>query len=160
MAAEGDDAPLKTVICALGQKRSGLEQHYSSSWTVGTPWRCRCSGGVFPQVPWIFLYRDPAEVLMSQSACANPDGPGLLPPAWLGIDAAGPVTTGRVLRPVAGGDLRRPLSGNFSLSGDCWWNYRRCRTRWSRHPARTFWRRLRRKASDRQVAGARHCLTP
>jgi hypothetical protein len=50
---------------ALGQKRSGNETRYfikfDSITTVALPFIRR----VFPTVPWIFLYRDPEEVLVS-----------------------------------------------------------------------------------------------
>ena len=53
------------MVGALGQTRSGLETRYfikfDSITTVALPFIRR----VFPTVPWIFLYRDPEEVLVS-----------------------------------------------------------------------------------------------
>lgn len=41
----------------------------------------------FPEVPWVFLYRDPVQVLVSHSRQRGPQMVhGLLPPAWLGMD--------------------------------------------------------------------------
>jgi hypothetical protein len=57
---------LRWMIGALGQPRSGGEQHYFvklDSWhTLALPLLRRA----FPSAPWIFLYRDPLEVLVSQ----------------------------------------------------------------------------------------------
>jgi hypothetical protein len=41
----------------------------------------------FPHVPWVFLYRDPVQVLVSHSRQRGAQMVhGLLPPAWLGLD--------------------------------------------------------------------------
>jgi hypothetical protein len=57
---------LHSIIGALGQKRSGNEQRYFvklDCWhTLALPLFRRA----FPAVPWVFLYRDPVEVLVSQ----------------------------------------------------------------------------------------------
>jgi len=57
---------LHSIIGALGQKRCGDEQRYFvklDCWhTLALPLFRRA----FPAVPWVFLYRDPVEVLVSQ----------------------------------------------------------------------------------------------
>jgi hypothetical protein len=57
---------LNSIIGALGQKRCGDEQRYFvklDCWhTLALPLFRRA----FPAVPWVFLYRDPVEVLVSQ----------------------------------------------------------------------------------------------
>jgi hypothetical protein len=57
---------LRWMIGALGQPRSGEERHFFvklDSWhALALPLFRRA----FPAVPWIFLYRDPLEVLVSQ----------------------------------------------------------------------------------------------
>lgn len=57
---------LAAMIGALGQRRGGAERHYFiklDSWhTVALPLFRR----TFPDVPWVFLYRDPLEVMVSQ----------------------------------------------------------------------------------------------
>jgi hypothetical protein len=57
---------LTSIIGALGQKRRGDERRYFvklDSWhTLALPLFRRA----FPAVPWLFLYRDPVEVLVSQ----------------------------------------------------------------------------------------------
>jgi hypothetical protein len=60
------DRWLQSIVGALGQKRGGDERRYViklDCWhSVALPLFRRA----FPGVPWIFLYRDPVEVLVSQ----------------------------------------------------------------------------------------------
>lgn len=57
---------LRSIVGALGQKRGGDERRYFvklDCWhSVALPLFRRA----FPDVPWIFLYRDPVEVVVSQ----------------------------------------------------------------------------------------------
>jgi hypothetical protein len=57
---------LNAIVGALGQRRGGDERRYFiklDSWhTLALPLFRRA----FPAVPWVFLYRDPVEVLASQ----------------------------------------------------------------------------------------------
>jgi hypothetical protein len=57
---------LAASIGVLGHRRSGDERHYFiklDSWhTLALPLFRRA----FPEVPWVFLYRDPVEVMVSQ----------------------------------------------------------------------------------------------
>jgi hypothetical protein len=57
---------LAALTGVLGHRRSGEERHYFlklDSWhTLALPLFRRA----FPEVPWVFLYRDPVEVLVSQ----------------------------------------------------------------------------------------------
>jgi hypothetical protein len=63
---ETRSAWLRAMVSALGQKRAGPESRYfikfDSLATDALPFIRR----TFPTVPWIFLYRDPEEVLASQ----------------------------------------------------------------------------------------------
>jgi hypothetical protein len=71
-ASEIDDdrriAWLRGMVAALGQPRAGVERHLVikfDSWnTLDLPLVRRA----FPQVPWVFSYRNPVEVLVSQIA--------------------------------------------------------------------------------------------
>src|SRR4029077_6493953 len=80
---------LPPIIGALGQKRTGSEQHYFiklDCWhTLALPLFRRA----FPAVPWVFLYRDPVEVLASQ---VSQPGTQMLPrgigPNLYGIERA------------------------------------------------------------------------
>ena len=57
---------LASLIGAFGHRRSGDERHFFvklDSWhTIALPLFRRA----FPAVPWVFLYRDPVEVMVSQ----------------------------------------------------------------------------------------------
>jgi hypothetical protein len=86
-----DDAigPLRAMVAALGRQRSGRERRYIvklDCWhTLALPLFRRA----FPRVPWLFLYRDPAEVLVSQMRQRGMQMvPQFLPPGFYGIDAA------------------------------------------------------------------------
>jgi hypothetical protein len=91
---EGDVDPeqralwLRWMISALGQPRRGERRLFFKfdSWHVlDLPLIRRA----FPTVPWIFLYRDPLEVLASHLAQRGSQTvPGLLSPALFGLDLA------------------------------------------------------------------------
>jgi hypothetical protein len=80
---------LRWVIGALGQPRGESQRHYVvkfDSWSIlALPLIQRA----FPNVPWIFVYRDPLEVLVSHYRQPGSQMvPGTLEPALLGLDAA------------------------------------------------------------------------
>jgi hypothetical protein len=56
---------LRWMVSALGQKRSGLETRYFIKFDSVTVLALMFIRRVFPSVPWIFLYRNPTEVLVS-----------------------------------------------------------------------------------------------
>lgn len=56
---------LRWVVSALGQRRSGAEQHYFIKLDGLTTAYLAFVREAFPDVPWIFLYRDPVEVMVS-----------------------------------------------------------------------------------------------
>lgn len=80
---------LTSMVGALGQPRAGDESRYFIKFDA---WHIRelpLIRKAFPDVPWIFLYRDPIEVLVSQ--VKKPGSwtlPGHLPPAVLGLEFA------------------------------------------------------------------------
>lgn len=79
---------LRWIVSALGQRRLGGEQHFFvkfDAWnTIDLPLIHRA----FPDVPWIFLYRDPVEVLVSHMRNRGAHMiPGVLAPMLFGIDA-------------------------------------------------------------------------
>jgi gluconate kinase len=79
---------LQAMVSALGQPRAGGETRLFvklDSWhTHFLPLIRRA----FPSVPWIFLYREPLEVLVSQARQRGSQMiPGVLPPALVGIPA-------------------------------------------------------------------------
>ncbi len=77
------------TITALGQPRRGDEQRLFvkfDSWQM-CAWPLILKA--FPQTPWIFLYRDPVEVLASQIGHAGIQfTPGAMAPELLGLDPA------------------------------------------------------------------------
>lgn len=83
----GQETLLRAMAVAYGRRRSGIEQRLFiklDTWhAIALPLFARA----FPDVPWVFLYRDPVEVLVSQ---AREPGPQLVreitPPALYGLD--------------------------------------------------------------------------
>ncbi|MCW3847201.1 sulfotransferase [Sphingomonas sp. LB-2] len=80
---------LRAVVAALGRDRSGTSQRYFiklDSWhTLALP----LFRQAFPDVPWIFLYREPVEVLVSQERMRGTQtAPGVLPPQIFGFTEA------------------------------------------------------------------------
>jgi hypothetical protein len=56
---------LQWMVSALGQRRAGGETRYFLKLDARTTFEMPLLRKAFPQVPWIFLYRDPVEVLVS-----------------------------------------------------------------------------------------------
>jgi hypothetical protein len=80
---------LRGLISAYARPRHAQEQHcfikFDSWHTLALPLIQRA----FPGVPWIFLYREPVQVLVSHHKQPGAQMvPGLLPPQWLGLDWA------------------------------------------------------------------------
>jgi len=80
---------LRSIISALGQPRRKQEKRlfikFDSWHTVHLPLIQRA----FPDVPWIFLYRNPIEVLVSLSRVGGRRlVPGVVDPAEFGLDIA------------------------------------------------------------------------
>lgn len=77
---------LRGMVSALGQKRAGPEDRLFvkfDAWHIADFAIVRQA---FPRTPWIFLYRDPLEVLVSQFANRAPwTLPGRLHPAIAGM---------------------------------------------------------------------------
>jgi hypothetical protein len=56
------------MVSALGQRRAGGEQRYFLKFDARTTFELPLLRQAFPEVPWIFVYRDPVEVLVSLMA--------------------------------------------------------------------------------------------
>ncbi len=56
---------LQWMVSALGQRRAGCEERYFIKFDARTTFELPLLRQAFPEVPWIFLYRDPVEVLVS-----------------------------------------------------------------------------------------------
>ena len=111
LGVEQHAAWLRWMIGAIGQPRSGEERHCFvklDSWHVLALPLFRIA---FPTVPWIFLYRDPLEVLVSQLKRRGMHMvPGLLDHAF-GFDASHAtqppeIYCAQVLERICGGVLR------------------------------------------------------
>ncbi len=78
---------LRGLVNAYGRKRSGQEEHLYIKFDS---WHTLCLDLVrraFPDVPWIFLYRNPIEVMASHRRMAGAQMvPGNLPPGFLDLD--------------------------------------------------------------------------
>ena len=75
---------LQWIVSALGQPRSGIENRYFIKFDARTSLDLAFVRQAFPNVPWIFVYRDPLEVMVSlterPSAMVTPGmGTNLLP---------------------------------------------------------------------------------
>lgn len=80
---------LRGLVGAFGQRRTGGEEHLFVKFDCWNIAELPIVQRAFPDVPWIFLYRDPLEVLASH--LRTPGGwtfPAVLPPAALGLEAA------------------------------------------------------------------------
>lgn len=112
---------LRAMVLAFGRKRAGRERRYFvklDCWhTLALPVFRRA----FPDVPWLFLYRDPVEVLVSQMRQRGMQTvPQYLPPGFYGIVAAERMTEedycARVLAAVCRAALdHRGLGGGLFL---------------------------------------------
>ena len=65
---------LRGVVHALGQRRSGSEQHLFIKFACTSFAQLERITCIWPRVPWLFLYRDPVETIVSN---VND------PPTWL-----------------------------------------------------------------------------
>jgi hypothetical protein len=121
-----DDAirTLRAMVAAFGRKRSGREQRYViklDCWhTLALPLFRRA----FPNVPWVFLYRDPVEVLVSQMRQRGMQMvPQYLPPRFYGIaDADATMDEDYCARVL--GVICRTVLDHHSLGGGLVLNYR------------------------------------
>ena len=68
---------LRGVVHALGQRRSGSEQHLVIKFACTSFAQLERITRIWPHVPWLFLYRDPIETIVSN---VND------PPTWLTDD--------------------------------------------------------------------------
>lgn len=86
--AQEDRSPfLRHLFGALAQPRRGGEQRFVVKFDG---WQAMCLPRIrraYPEVPWVFLYRDPVEVLVSNLATRSGNlCAGGLDPAWIGME--------------------------------------------------------------------------
>ncbi|MFN2606686.1 MAG: sulfotransferase family protein [Acidimicrobiales bacterium] len=59
---------LRAMVAALGRSRTGTHTQYVVKLDAWAAFQLGLVRAAFPSVPWLFLYRDPLEVLVSQLA--------------------------------------------------------------------------------------------
>jgi hypothetical protein len=103
-------AALRAMVGAYGRRAEGRGGPFFvklDSWhTLALP----LFRAAFPEVPWVFLYRDPIEILVSQVRQRGPQTvPQLMPPAFYGLEWGPDVPTenycAQVLERIAGAAL-------------------------------------------------------
>jgi hypothetical protein len=109
---------LRALVHAYGRGAEHLFLKLDSWHTRALPLLRRA----FPDTPWIFLYRDPVEVLVSQRRMRGAHTvPGMLPPEWFGLgpeDAHLPELDfiARVLERTCGAVLEHGLAGGLLVN--------------------------------------------
>ncbi|MEZ0244764.1 MAG: sulfotransferase, partial [Sphingomonas sp.] len=77
---------LRAMVAALGRDRSGTTGRYFIKLDSWHTLALALFRQAFPDVPWIFLYREPVEVLVSQERMRGTQtAPGVLPPQIFGF---------------------------------------------------------------------------
>jgi hypothetical protein len=112
-------ALLRAMVAALGQARNGESRLFLKldCWhSLDLPLFRRA----FPDTPWVFLYRDPIEVMVSQTRRRGVQMvPSLVPPSTFGIDLPDGVPDddycARVLAAVCEGAMRHYPAGGGRL---------------------------------------------
>ncbi len=80
---------LRWVVSALGQRRGGDETHLFVKFDCWSALELPLIHRAYPDVPWIFLYRNPVEVLVSQVAQRGAHMvPGVIQPELFGMTLA------------------------------------------------------------------------
>jgi hypothetical protein len=80
---------LRGMLSALGQRRNGNEKQFFVKFDSWQTFHLRLIRRTFPDVPWIFLYRDPLAVMVSQlKQRAMHTVPGLIEFGLPGLDLA------------------------------------------------------------------------
>ena len=78
---------LRWMVSALGQRWLGGERNFFIKFDAWNALDLPLIRRAFPEVPWIFLYRDPVEVLVSHMNNRGPHMiPGVLTPNLFGMD--------------------------------------------------------------------------
>jgi hypothetical protein len=78
---------LRGLVSALGQPRAGGETEYFVKFDSWSILELPLIRRAFPGVPWLFVYRDPLEVMASHRQRPGVHlVPGLLPPQVFGLD--------------------------------------------------------------------------
>jgi hypothetical protein len=78
---------VRSIIGAMGQPRTAHQRHLVIKLDAWAIFHLDLISAAFPGVPWVFLYRDPVEVLASHSRTRGMHMlPGVLPPELFELD--------------------------------------------------------------------------
>lgn len=84
---------LRGLISALGRPRNETDERFFVKFEASQITELPLIRQAFPDVPWVFLYRDPVDVLVSLERLGGADLlPGVIDPALLGISRERAVT--------------------------------------------------------------------
>jgi hypothetical protein len=86
----GDADLVRAMVAALGRRRQEDDRLFFK-WNCWHALALARLGKLFPGTPWIFLYRDPVEILVSHAA--SPATEMVPDPYWLGIFGLDPAST-------------------------------------------------------------------
>lgn len=117
-------AALRAIVAALGRDRAVGQRRFFIKLDAWHALSLPLLRAAFPDVPWIFLYRDPVEVIVSHQAEPGLHYvPGVLPPALIGIDTADSTSqadyAARILAKICGAVVEHwPLGGGMAVPFD------------------------------------------
>ncbi len=86
MSDHGCFSDVRAIVSALGQPRTGGESQYFVKFDCWHALDLPLIRQAFPNVPWVFVYRDPVEVLVSQMMKPSWWMSGALSPERIGVD--------------------------------------------------------------------------
>jgi hypothetical protein len=129
LAPEDAARALRAMIAAFGRKRAGHERRYVVKLDCWHTLALPLFRHAFPDVPWVFLYRDPVEVLVSQMRQRGTQMvPQYMPPSFFGLDPAGYLMDedycARVLGVICRAVIDHHEMGRQDLGGGLLLNYR------------------------------------
>jgi hypothetical protein len=79
---------LRSMLSALGQQRLGTERNLFVIFNAWNVMELSLVRSAFPEVPWVFLYRDPLQMLTSQMEQRGPETiPGVFDSRYFGMSA-------------------------------------------------------------------------
>jgi hypothetical protein len=130
LAPEDAVRALRAMIAAFGRKRAGHERRYVIKLDCWHTLALPLFRHAFPDVPWVFLYRDPVEVLVSQMRQRGIQMvPQYMSPSFFGLDPAGYLMDedycGRVLGVICRAVIDHREIGRQDLDGGLILNYRK-----------------------------------
>jgi len=129
LSPEDAGRALRAMISAFGRKRAGHERRYIIKLDCWHTLALPLFRHAFPDVPWVFLYRDPVEVLVSQMRQRGTQMvPQYMPPSFFGLDPAGYLMDedycARVLGVICRAVIDHHEIGRQDLGGGLILNYR------------------------------------